>query len=61
MQTAYRARDWDRAQKIADTGLEAASDYGLAKLYALTQGRIAHFRDSPPADGWDGVFEATET
>ncbi len=60
MQIAYRAKDWDHAQRIVDMGLEAAADYGLTKLYALTQGRIAHFRDSPPAADWDGVFEATE-
>lgn len=60
MQAAYRARNWDEAQRIADAGIETAEEYGLGKFYALMQGRIARYRDHPPGEGWDGVYEATE-
>jgi adenylate cyclase len=60
LQGAYRAQDLARAKALADAGMAAAGGYGLTKFYALMQGRIAHFADSPPAQDWVGVFEATE-
>ncbi|MCW3837375.1 CHASE2 domain-containing protein [Sphingomonas canadensis] len=61
MLNAYRAQDWDAAQALADQGIEGpAAAYGLVKLYALIQGRIALYRENPPGADWDGVYQATE-
>jgi adenylate cyclase len=52
---AYRRRGWERA----DAGFREAARLaggpldGLRDLYA---GRIAGFRERPPADDWDGTF-----
>jgi adenylate cyclase len=55
MLAAYRARDWDRAERLANdcTAIPGAP----ADLYALHRSRIAAFRDTPPPDGWIGVYE----
>ncbi|MEI9850641.1 MAG: adenylate/guanylate cyclase domain-containing protein [Sphingomonas sp.] len=60
MGDAYRAQDWDGAARAIDANQGAAGGYGLAKLYALMRERVAHYRENPPGEGWDGVFEATE-
>lgn len=47
---AYRARDWDAAE-AAFRGLPADPAAGVYLA------RLAAFRQAPPPDGWDGVFE----
>lgn len=57
MLAAYRTRDWD----AAEAALEALNGpLGLDSVARLYAGRIAAYRTSPPPEGWDGVFEATE-
>jgi adenylate cyclase len=55
MLAAYRARDWDAADRLAVACV--ALDAAPAGLYALHRARIAAFRETPPPDGWDGVYE----
>lgn len=55
MLAAYRARDWDAADRLAAEC--AALEGAPAGLYALHRARIAAFRASPPPDDWDGVYE----
>ena len=55
MLAAYRARDWDTADRLA-AGC-AALDGAPAGLYALHRRRIAAFRETPPPEGWTGVYE----
>ena len=57
MLDAYRAQDWDTAERLADDCIalnDATSDF-----YELYKARIAAFRQVPPAADWDGVFIAT--
>jgi adenylate cyclase len=54
MLAAYRARDWDAADRLAVAC--AALDAAPAGLYALHRARIAAFRKTPPPEGWDGVY-----
>jgi len=54
----YRARDWDAAEEAI--GICAALEGAPADLYNLYRDRIAHYRETPPEDDWDGVFVATE-
>lgn len=49
---AFRARRWDEAQARFEALGQHPADTKIAKLYL---GRIAHFRDHPPPEGWDGV------
>lgn len=60
MGRAYRARAWDEAEALLDKWQSAATDLGLAKLYALMRERIAAYRANPPGADWDGVYGATE-
>jgi len=54
MLAAYRARDWDKAERLAtDCAALAGAPAGL---YALHRARIAAFRTTPPPDDWNGVF-----
>ncbi len=55
--TAYRARQWDKAEKQANA-LKKAYDplSGLADLYLA---RITEYRIAPPPDDWDGSYIAT--
>ncbi|HET7776846.1 MAG TPA: adenylate/guanylate cyclase domain-containing protein, partial [Azospira sp.] len=48
----YRAQEWDQAelQLMNLSRLNAES-----RLYHLYAERIAHLRQHPPGDGWDGV------
>ncbi len=57
MLAAYRAQDWDLAEKLLAEGREMwPSLHGLHDLYAE---RIAEFRIHPPGADWDGVYVAT--
>ena len=49
----YRKQDWDAAEAILHELLVAEPDCFLYNLYLE---RIAHFRENPPGEGWDGVF-----
>ncbi len=53
----YRKQRWDDAEKLLKNLAYAAPE---TKLYRLYLERIAHFRDSPPPAGWDGVFVFTK-
>ena len=53
--SAYASQQWDIAERQL-TQLRARDD---RKLYALYAERIAEFRLSPPAAGWDGVYTYT--
>ena len=55
MLAAYRTRDWQAADHLAADC--AALDGAPAGLYALHRARIAAFRETPPPDGWNGVYE----
>lgn len=51
----YQAQRWE----AADEKLRALRNRNPRKLYDLYLDRIAHFRQSPPAADWDGVFTFT--
>jgi adenylate cyclase len=55
MLAAYRARDWDAAERLAADC--AALPGAPAALYALYRARIAAFREDPPPADWNGVYE----
>ncbi len=55
---AYRAKDWDGASSILGAGSTLAKRFGLDGLHELYADRIAIFRQTPPPENWDGVFEA---
>ncbi|MFM5895421.1 MAG: CHASE2 domain-containing protein, partial [Novosphingobium sp.] len=60
MLAAYRAAQWDdaRAQLLSLAG--HAEQFGLSKLYAIYETRIAALIAEPPPAGWDGIYEARE-
>jgi adenylate cyclase len=49
----YRDQDWDEAEAILHELLVAEPGCFLYNLYLE---RIAHFRENPPGEDWDGVF-----
>jgi adenylate cyclase len=55
MLAAYRARDWNAAERLAAEC--AALPDAPAALYALYRARIAAFREDPPPADWNGVYE----
>ena len=58
MLTAYRARDWDGAERALD-GIAAKADmFGIVKFVTLYRERIATYRETPPPGNWDGVYQA---
>lgn len=58
MLDAYRAQDWDLAQKYLEEALLEAGEYG--RLIALYQDRIRAFKHNPPDRFWNGVFVAMD-
>jgi adenylate cyclase len=52
----FRERRWDEAEALL---AELAAAAPGVKLYRIYRERIAQFRVSPPAAGWDGVFGFT--
>lgn len=60
MLAAYRAQDWDKAERFAASNEAAAADYGLTRLYARYRALIEAFRSEPPPAGWDGVAQLRE-
>ncbi len=59
MLEAYRAQDWDSAEAALARGREAYDKFDIPGLAALFATRIAGLRESPPGEGWDGVYQAT--
>ncbi len=49
----YRIQEWDEGEQILR---ELLQDEPECFLYNLYLERIAHFRESPPGEDWDGVF-----
>ncbi len=49
----YRAKNWDSAE-LQFLNLQKA--YPKALIYVIYAQRIAHFRQNPPPEVWDGVF-----
>lgn len=49
----YRKQDWDRAELQLFNLLKIAPD---SKLYEVYAERVAHYRNAPPGENWDGVF-----
>jgi adenylate cyclase len=58
MLAAYRSQKWDEALARAEDCQTLRPD--LAGLYALYRQRIADFKTTPPAAGWQGVWVAKE-
>jgi adenylate cyclase len=56
---AHRALDFPAAES-ALAAVQAAAPQRLAGLFALYGERLAAMRATPPAAGWDGVFEAKQ-
>ncbi|MCW5603193.1 MAG: adenylate/guanylate cyclase domain-containing protein [Burkholderiales bacterium] len=54
---AYRARDWDVADRRFAECLTRCPDDGPALVFRR---RVELLRASPPPDGWDGVWKLTE-
>ena len=55
----YRAQDWDKASACLEDGRANISTFNVAGLFDLYEGRIADYKETPPAADWDGVFIAT--
>jgi len=51
----YQAQDWD----AAESALRALNARTPRPLYDIYLERVAHFRETPPPAGWDGVFVYT--
>ncbi len=60
MLRAYRDRDWDAADGALGNARSAGEPFGVDRLVALFEHRIAHFRDQPPPEDWDGVYQAED-
>jgi adenylate cyclase len=58
MLAAYRAKDWDGAERALEGIAVQAEKFDLAKLVALYRARIADYRTAPPPENWDGVYQA---
>jgi adenylate cyclase len=53
----YQKKEWDKAQREL---LEVLSRFGEDAASKKLLERIQYLRDHPPADDWDGVYEAKE-
>jgi adenylate cyclase len=54
MLAAYRARDWDGAERHLRDCRVAGESYGLGTLYGTYAERLRRYRDQPPPEDWDG-------
>jgi adenylate cyclase len=52
---AYQHQQWDQAETL----LRALNSEAPRALYDIYLERIAHFRETPPPEHWDGVFVYT--
>ncbi len=55
--SAYRARAWDAAAGAFERALDLRPSDGPAKVYL---NRCRYYRDQPPPDEWDGVWQMSE-
>jgi adenylate cyclase len=56
---AYTAQDWTKArEKIAECRGKL-NGHRIAGLYDLYEERVTEYEETPPPEGWDGVFIAT--
>jgi adenylate cyclase len=53
--TAYQNQNWDEAETL----LASLNRESPRALYDIYLERIAHFREAPPPENWDGVFVYT--
>lgn len=60
MLAAYRAQDWDEAQRLLVENTPHYAALGISGLPALYAARLTTLRANPPGAGWDGVYTATE-
>lgn len=60
MLAAYRTQNWDMAEAALIDGFPEYDAFGIVALHELFMQRISALRDSPPEQGWDGVFQATQ-
>jgi adenylate cyclase len=49
----YRKQEWDKVELQLYNLLRIAPQ---SKLYAVYAERVAHYRNNPPGENWDGVF-----
>jgi adenylate cyclase len=49
----YRKQEWDKVELQLYNLLRIAPQ---SKLYAVYTERVAHYRNNPPGENWDGVF-----
>ena len=54
--SAYRAQQWDVAESGFRQCLSIVPDDPSSKIFLA---RVAHFRDEPPGDDWNGVWALT--
>lgn len=54
--TAYKQRKWDEAIRSFDQALKIDANDGPSDVYLK---RAKQYKESPPADDWDGVFIMT--
>jgi adenylate cyclase len=54
MLAAYRARDWDEAERGLRSCRAWDDGFGLGTLYDIYADRLRRYRDRPPPEGWDG-------
>ena len=60
MLAAYRAQDWDGAERLLAESAPLYAALEVSGLHALYTRRVAQLRADPPGAGWDGVYTATE-
>ncbi|HTW34688.1 MAG TPA: adenylate/guanylate cyclase domain-containing protein [Rhizomicrobium sp.] len=58
MLAAYRAQDWDGAERALNGVAAKADAFGAVKFMSLYRERIAAYRQMPPPKDWDGVYQA---
>jgi adenylate cyclase len=49
----YRKQEWDKAELYLFNLLKIVPN---TKLYEVYAERVAHYRNNPPGENWDGVF-----
>ncbi|MCI5045223.1 MAG: adenylate/guanylate cyclase domain-containing protein [Aquisalinus sp.] len=56
---AYRSQQWDEAERIAAEARPLAATWFVDGYYDIMQTRIDEYRQNPPGEDWDGVYQAT--
>jgi adenylate cyclase len=60
MLRAYREQDWAAAEAALGNARSAGAALGVDRLAQVFEDRIRRFRDQPPQDDWDGVYQAED-